>query len=101
LDLGFLQLNTLLPANPHYPIGLPLVWRFVSPGEPSALQFRLVHAAFAAALVAAFLPVSRRLGIAPAFGALAASAVAASPLFWDREAIGIGELPPAACGAAG
>ena len=101
LDLAFLQLTQYLPANPQYPLGLPLAWRFLSPSEPSMSAFRLCHALFAAGLLAAIHGAARRLGASRALAAVLAAAVCASPLFWDTEAVGLAELPLAAFAAAG
>ena len=100
LDLSFLGLRTYAFSNPHYPIGLPVAWRFLSPSTPSASDFRLVHALFAAALLAATHAAARRLGASRTAAALLAAALCASPLFWDTEALGIADLPLAAVAVA-
>ena len=96
LDLSFLGLRTFAVSNPHYPVGLPVAWRFLSPSTPSASDFRLVHALFAAVLLAATHAAARRLGSSRIAAALLAAALCASPLFWDTEALGIADLPLAA-----
>lgn len=96
LDLTFLDLRAHVVSNPQYPIGLPLSWRFLSPSSPSASDFRLAHALFAAALLAATHAAARRLGASRAVAALLCAALCASPLFWDTEAVGLADLPLAA-----
>ncbi len=93
LDLSFLKLSNLVTANPDYPIGLPLTWRFLSPSQPSAAEFRLCHLFFGGALVAAVYACARRLRASPAVSALAGAVLCASPLFWDTEAVGVADLP--------
>ena len=93
LDLGFLKLAKFVTANPDYPIGLPLAWRFLSPSEPSAAQFRLCHALLAGALAAAVYGCARRLHASTGVSALAGAVLCASPLFWDTEAVGLADLP--------
>lgn len=93
LDLAFLKLSNFVTANPDYPIGLPLTWRFLSPTQPSAAEFRLCHVLFGGALVAAVYGCARRLRASPPVSALAAAGVCASPLFWDTEAVGLADLP--------
>jgi len=100
LDLSFLSLRTYAVSNPHYPIGLPVAWRFLSPSTPSASDFRVVHALFASALLAATHAAARRLGASRTAAALLASALCASPLFWDTEVLGIADLPLAAVAVA-
>ena len=100
LDLSFLGLRTYAVSNPHYPIGLPVAWRFLSPSTPSASDFGLVHALFAAALLAATHAAARRLGASRIAAALLAAALCASPLFWDTEALGIADMPLAAVAVA-
>ncbi len=93
LDLGFLDLRAFDSSNPSYPIGLPLIWRVLSPSDPSASEFRAAHVVFAAGLVAAVREAARRLGASRSFAALAAAALCFSPLFWDTEALGLADLP--------
>jgi hypothetical protein len=100
LDLAFLGLRAHVVSNPPYPIGLPLAWRFLSPSLPSAADFRLAHALFAASLLAATHAAARRLGASRAAAALLAAALCASPLFWDTEAVGLADLPLAAVAVA-
>jgi hypothetical protein len=98
LDLGFLNLTQYVAANPDYPIGLPLATRYLSPSLPSPADFRLVHGLFAAALAAGVHGAARRLGSSRAVAAVVTALLVASPLFWDTEAVGLGDLP-LACAA--
>ena len=100
LDLSFLGLRTYAASNPHYPIGLPVAWRFLSPSSLPVSDSRLIHALFAAALLAVTHAAARRLGASRTAAALLAAALCASPLFWDTEAVGIADLPLAAVAVA-
>ncbi len=93
LDLRFLQLSAFDSSNPSYPIGLPLIWRILSPSDPAPLAFKAAHLAFAAGLVAAVREGARRLGASRAFAALACAALCLTPLFWDTEELGLADLP--------
>ncbi len=101
LDLEFLGLSKFVTANPDYPIGLPLLWRFLSPSVPSEAEFRFCHTLLAVGLVAAVYGCARRLQGSPGVSALAAAVLCASPLYWDTEAVGLADLPLACVATVG
>lgn len=109
---GGLDLAWLVPgehARPDYPVGLPLAWRALTLGaEPGPAAFVCAHLLMAVALVALVGAAGRRLagrglagrGLAARWsvestlaGAAAAALVAASPLVWDTESLGLADLP--------
>jgi hypothetical protein len=93
-DLSFLSQPDLLRSNPHYPLGLPASQLLLTLGAvPGDGAFRLIHVAFALALLAALRGAAGRLsGMAPV-GDAAAAFVALSPLAWDTENVGLADLP--------
>ncbi len=80
-------------ANGHYPLGLPLAWIQLAPGvEPGGWLFRATHALFGGALLLLVRRGARAAGALPAVATLASCLVAASPLFWDTESLGLAEM---------
>jgi len=81
-------------ANGHYPLGLPLAWLDLAAGaRPAGWLFRAAQALFGVALALLVRRAARALGASPAVATLAACLVAASPLLWDTENLGLAELP--------
>ncbi len=93
LDLEILRLPALTVSNPQYPLGLPVAWRLLTLGEPSARAFRGAHALFGlGALLALRQGVRRATGSDVLANALS-GVLCLSPLFWDSEALGLAEMP--------
>jgi hypothetical protein len=81
-------------AAAGYPLGLPLGWLVLALGEmPSGGLFRAAHLLAAIALVTLVGRAARELAAAPVVAAAAAAAIAASPLLWDTEHLGLADLP--------
>jgi hypothetical protein len=81
-------------ARPDYPLGLPLAWRALTLGaEPGPAAFVAAHALMAVALVALAGWAAARLSGSRLAGGAAAALVAASPLLWDTESLGLADLP--------
>ena len=81
-------------AYGHHPLGLPFAWLDLGAGAaPGGWLFRTAHALFGVALVVLVRRAARRLSVPAPLATLAACLVAASPLLWDTEALGLADLP--------
>ena len=92
LRLDFLR--SLYQSRADHPLGVPMSWLVLTLGEtPSPAIFKVLHALFALALVAALRAAVRRATSSPALANAAAAFLAVSPLLWDSEAMGLAEVP--------
>ncbi|HTO75203.1 MAG TPA: hypothetical protein VMQ61_03935, partial [Thermoanaerobaculia bacterium] len=97
LNLSFLRVAPFRYTNPEYPIGLPVLWRILTLGRtPAWPDFKVCHVLFGVATVGLFRLALRAGGISSSFANAAAAFVAASPLYWDTESLGLAEMPLAA-----
>jgi hypothetical protein len=94
LRLDFLR--ALYQTRTDHPLGLPMAWLVLTLGEPpDPAVFKVLHALFALALVAALHAAVRRVTSSAALANAAAAFLAVSPLLWDSEAVGLAEMPMA------
>lgn len=94
LDPSFLAAPQLERANPAYPLGLPVAWVLLGLGAvPGAAAFKAAHVLFAGGLLLAVRSTAARLADHRPAGDAAAAFVAASPLLWDSENLGLAETP--------
>ncbi len=97
LNLTFLRVAPFRYMNPEYPIGLPVLWRILTLGrEPTWPDFKVCHVLFGVATIGLFRLALRVGGVSSSFANAAAAFVAASPLYWDTESLGLAEMPLAA-----
>jgi hypothetical protein len=97
LNLSFLRVAPFRYTNPEYPIGLPVLWRILTLGrEPAWPDFKIGHVLFGVTTIGLFRLALRMSGVSSSFANAAAAFVAASPLYWDTESLGLAELPLAA-----
>ncbi|HTO77711.1 MAG TPA: hypothetical protein VMQ61_16695, partial [Thermoanaerobaculia bacterium] len=97
LNLSFLRVAPFRYTNPEYPIGLPVLWRILTLGRtPAWPDFKVCHVLFGVATVGLFRLALRAGGVSSSFANAAAAFVAASPLYWDTESLGLAEMPLAA-----
>jgi hypothetical protein len=97
LNLSFLRVAPFRYTNPDYPIGLPVLWRILTLGrEPAWPDFKVCHVLFGVATIGLFRLALRTGGASASFANATAAFVAASPLYWDTESLGLAEMPLAA-----
>ncbi|MEO8191787.1 MAG: hypothetical protein ABI682_15745 [Acidobacteriota bacterium] len=93
LDLEMFRLPTLTVSNPQYPLGLPVGWRLLTLGDPSARAFRGAHALFGLGALLALRQGVRRATGSDVLANTLGGVLCLSPLFWDSEALGLAEMP--------
>jgi hypothetical protein len=92
LDLGFLRLAPM--SVPSYPIGVPVVWRFLVLGVvPEPPAFRLIHAATLAGIVVLLRRAVLAAGGSKRMANLSAAFVSLSPVCWDTVSLGLADAP--------
>lgn len=89
-----LESTALERSSTHYPMGLPaLIWTAAFGGAPTVVLFKAIHLLVGVGVVLLVRGVIQRAGGGTLAATTLAALVAASPLLWDTELLGLADLP--------